>query len=241
LISPLTLLRSVPLFAIPSVAMAIVLYWSIPVVDRAGVPLLWNVLVQSGILLAALGAFAVTMATRQRWPGTSARERLKLAPCRLTDLAIGLLVGGIGLWSYLQLQFTVPWLMQRLPFGPPSWTGRFVGDGTFLDTPLAGAWWVLAVYAVFYLCNVVGEELWWRGYILPRQRAAMGSWAWVANGLLWACFHVFFAWDVVTLIPMGLLIALTTQWRGSTWVAIIAHGVLNLLPWFTLVPAVMIR
>lgn len=110
MISPLTLWRSVPLFAIPSVAMAIVLYWSIPVADRARVPLLWNVLLQSGILLAALGAFAVTEATRQRWPGTSARERLRLAPCRRTDLAIGLLVGGIGLWSYLQLQFTVPWL-----------------------------------------------------------------------------------------------------------------------------------
>ena len=44
-----------------------------------------------------------------------------------------------------------------------------------MGIPLGGAWWVLFYYAtVILLFNIGGEELWWRGYVLPRQELAFG-------------------------------------------------------------------
>src|SRR6266852_7471582 len=49
------------------------------------------------------------------------------------------------------------------------------GPKDFMGIPLHGAWWILVYYAVLILvCNIGGEELWWRGYVLPRQELAFG-------------------------------------------------------------------
>lgn len=56
---------------------------------------------------------------------------------------------------------------------------------------IAGHWWILTYYIFILLCfNIAGEELWWRGYILPRQEAASGKIASLMHGLLWAAFHL---------------------------------------------------
>jgi len=39
--------------------------------------------------------------------------------------------------------------------------------------------------------NIVGEEFWWRGYILPRQELQHERFTWVVHGILWAFFHAF--------------------------------------------------
>jgi hypothetical protein len=45
-----------------------------------------------------------------------------------------------------------------------------------MGIPLQRAWWILVYYAVVMLvCNIGGEELWWRGYVLPRQELAFGK------------------------------------------------------------------
>jgi membrane protease YdiL (CAAX protease family) len=46
----------------------------------------------------------------------------------------------------------------------------------------------------------VGEELWWRGYVLPRQELAFGRATWVIHGILWSVIHLFMQptlWDTV--------------------------------------------
>ena len=49
--------------------------------------------------------------------------------------------------------------------------------------------------------NIVGEELWWRGYIFPRQEKQHGRFTWVLHGLLWTLFHAFKWWDLIGLVP----------------------------------------
>ncbi len=61
-----------------------------------------------------------------------------------------------------------------------------------MDVPLHGAWWIPVYYAVVMIvCNIGGEELWWRGYVLPRQELAFGRAAWVVHGICWSAFHLF--------------------------------------------------
>ena len=38
--------------------------------------------------------------------------------------------------------------------------------------------------------TVLGEELLFRGLLLPRMRAAFGRWDWLVNGVLFGVYHL---------------------------------------------------
>jgi membrane protease YdiL (CAAX protease family) len=236
---PLSLLGSIPLFAIPSLVMAAVVYGTTPYLDRQGYPLIWVFTGQVCAVLGGLGLLAIWAARRDRTPGESLARRLRLAPLRWSDVGLGLVIGIAGLGGYLAFGFTGDLVMKTLNLSQPAWLARFYAHGRFLDVPVAGALWLLPTYAVIYLCNVVGEELWWRGYILPKQALGMGGFAWLAQAVLWCAFHAFFPWDVLVLLPIALLISLVAQWRRSTWIGLVGHGVLNLPPFLLLAHAVL--
>jgi membrane protease YdiL (CAAX protease family) len=90
-----------------------------------------------------------------------------------------------------------------------------------------GRWDIAIVYLVLFFFNVTGEELWWRGYILPRQELAFGRKTWLIHGVLWACFHVFKWWDILPLLPMCLLTSYCAQRTRSTWGGLIGHALSN--------------
>ena len=79
--------------------------------------------------------------------------------------------------------------------------------GEFLDSAaghsiLAGAWgWFGLMAAMFVLNTVLGEELLFRGYLLPRMNGVFGRRDWLANGVLFAVYHLHVPW----VIPAGLL------------------------------------
>jgi membrane protease YdiL (CAAX protease family) len=220
---------SIPYFAIPSAAMAAAIYGSVPLLDRAGVPLAINVIAHFVLILGGLGVLALVLGARDDQQKLS--RRMWLTAPHWTDIVLGILIGSFGLWLYNQLQVTDAWISNATSIKPPAWLDHLFANGKFLDLPMRGNWWLLVLFLVFYLCNVVGEELWWRSYILPRQVLGIGRFAWLANGTLWVCFHLFFAWDMLALLPIALLIALAVQWRRSAWIGIVAHGCLNSVTW----------
>ena len=109
------------------------------------------------------------------------------------------------------------------------------GPKDFMGVPLPGAWWVLIYYAVvILLCNIGGEELWWRGYVLPRQELAFGRAAWVVHGIAWSLFHLFMQptlWDTVRMAVSGVALSFVAQRTKSTWPGIVGHSFGN-LPFF---------
>ena len=44
--------------------------------------------------------------------------------------------------------------------------------------------------------TVLGEELLFRGLLLPRMNGAFGRWDWVANGVLFAAYHLHVPWTI---------------------------------------------
>jgi membrane protease YdiL (CAAX protease family) len=54
---------------------------------------------------------------------------------------------------------------------------------------------------MFVFNTVLGEELLFRGYLLPRMNGVFGRRDWVANGVLFAVYHL----HVPCVIPAGLL------------------------------------
>jgi len=76
------------------------------------------------------------------------------------------------------------------------------GPKEFMGIPLHGAWWILVYYAVVILvCNIGGEELWWRGYVLPRQELAFGRATWVIHGTTCICHCYIFECKRAPVIP----------------------------------------
>jgi hypothetical protein len=63
----------------------------------------------------------------------------------------------------------------------------------------AGAWGWYALLVVLAVFNtVLGEELLFLGLLLPRMRGAFGKYDWVANGVLFATYHLHQPWDIPT-------------------------------------------
>jgi uncharacterized protein len=90
---------------------------------------------------------------------------------------------------------------------------------------LSGAWGWYALLLVSFLFNTaLGEELLFRGFLLPRMNGAFGRGDWVANGLLFTGYHLHVPWGMpATLIDMFVLAYPTKRYR-SAWIGIAVHS-----------------
>jgi membrane protease YdiL (CAAX protease family) len=226
-VKPLTLAGATVLFAIPSIALAAVLYITIPLAVRAGIPLWVAVTTQFILVMGGLAAMAWYGARHDRESGQRITERLRLVKPSRRDVIVGVALGVFMLGTFSVLEFTRAWLRNIVPWGPPAWFAQFMTRTHFQGIPLTGNWWPVLIYFAQYAFNVFGEELWWRGYILPRQEMSLGTRAWLANALLWDFFHWFFYWNLIPLLPSCLALAWATQRSRNTWTAILGHGILN--------------
>jgi membrane protease YdiL (CAAX protease family) len=90
---------------------------------------------------------------------------------------------------------------------------------------LKGAWWLVGVAVVSCLFNyVLGEELLFRGVLLPRMRGVFGSWDWAANSVLFAVYHLHRPTQILGFILGGLAWTLPARRFQSIWFSIILHG-----------------
>ena len=83
----------------------------------------------------------------------------------------------------------------------------------------------LGVFVLFM--NIISEELWWRGYVLPRQEKQHGRYTWAIHGVLWAFFHSFKWWAVPFMLITTWIIPLIAQRTENTTPGIINHLVIN--------------
>jgi membrane protease YdiL (CAAX protease family) len=85
----------------------------------------------------------------------------------------------------------------------------------------------LPLMALVLFMNVISEELWWRGYILPRQEKQHGRYTWAIHGVLWAFFHAFKWWAVPFMLFTTWIIPFITQRNENTTPGIIIHLIIN--------------
>ncbi len=97
----------------------------------------------------------------------------------------------------------------------------------FRNMPLQpGQRWLLIAWLPFFFFNIMGEELYWRGYLLPRQRGQSGRLAWLIQGLSWATWHLPMGIDlIVAALPIFFVLPAIAQARRNTTIAIVIHAV----------------
>jgi membrane protease YdiL (CAAX protease family) len=103
--------------------------------------------------------------------------------------------------------------------------------GKFLDshaghTFMSGNWgWFCLILVMFVFNTLLGEELLFRGVLLPRMKGAFGRGDWAANGVLFAGYHVAFPWMMpATLLIDTFAIAYPSRRYQSAWIGIIVHS-----------------
>jgi membrane protease YdiL (CAAX protease family) len=118
--------------------------------------------------------------------------------------------------------------LQLIPFGLHGPSDHDFGkllDSTAGRDLLSGNWGLFALIVVLFLFNtVLGEELLFRGLLLPRMRSAFGRADWVANGVLMGLYHVHQPWSIPSSMLAGGLFAYSTRRFRSAWMGIIVHS-----------------
>ena len=118
-------------------------------------------------------------------------------------------------------------LLQFLP-SPPVPAARDLGALLGSDAGQAffrGNWpWFALVVVLAVFNTVLGEELLFRGFLLPRMREAFASRDWVANGALFALYHVHQPWSMPSALCDTLLLAWPTRRWRSAWFGIAVHS-----------------
>jgi membrane protease YdiL (CAAX protease family) len=156
-----------------------------------------------------------------RW--SRVRDALWLRPPR--DPRTGRVGGRVWWWV---LPFLVLFgLEQVLPgiTGPVSRDfGEFLGSDRGQEF-FQGAWGWFAVEVVLVVFNtVLGEELLFRGLLLPRMRGVFGRGDFVANGVLFAVYHLHIPWVIPTALVDILALAYPSRRFQSAWMGIIVHS-----------------
>lgn len=100
----------------------------------------------------------------------------------------------------------------------------FLGSHTG-QTFLHGNWvWFAFLVTGFVFNTVLGEELLFRGFLLPRMQGVFGKWDWAANGVLFALYHLHVPW-VIPQTFVDAIVPYASKRCNSALVGIAAHSV----------------
>lgn len=194
-----------------------IVYWLLIIVG-----LIWQFVVSLIILRRELGSLRWELVRKRIWLNlpkgpTTGKANAKLfwwlVPCLLFSAVASLLIA-----PYIDAP--VAWLLSSL--GVPAQPDV----SQLVDPQFKGQWWLLAVAIVSAIFNYfLGEELLFRGVLLPKMKGVFGKWDWLANALLFGFYHLHKPWT----LPSIILGSLATTWPArrfqSNWLAVIVHGV----------------
>jgi uncharacterized protein len=129
-----------------------------------------------------------------------------------------------------------------LPFlaEPQGYSSEAIFESQEILDRLVGAWWFFVLFVIFALFNsILGEELLFRGVLLPRMEGVFGRASWVATGVLFGLYHVHQPWGIPNSILTGLLYTFPVYRYRSTWMSIILHSAQNVFTAFLVLGVVL--
>ncbi|NDJ36844.1 MAG: CPBP family intramembrane metalloprotease [Chloroflexi bacterium] len=235
--TPLPLLKSLPLFILPGLLMIAGVHGLMPALHRSGVSAANSYLIAYAVPLSLIlmGAVAAYGFTGQPWQWAAFRDRYRLGPLTGRDwlwILAALVAEAIAALSF-------GWLEGRvletgiIPYPPVAQLSE-----TALEELVRGGAPAIAAMAGVLLISVAAEELWYRGYIFPRQAKAYSGLALIAVQWLpwWFFGHMFKWWGLLTILPTTLITVLLFYKTGKTTVPLVMHYIGNA---FSMTPIVL--
>ena len=215
-IKPMPFWQSLVFFGVPALAAALGQYVLYPFFTSLGLSYenayhYQMLVVFIFLLIAAIMAY-IFEGNPLEWSSIKHRFRLH----GLDRVGLKWTFGGIVTQAALSVVSTIFAIrvFDFLNFTPPD---IFPPD-SFVNMPLM-------MFVLFM--NVISEELWWRGIILPRQELQHGRITWAIHGVLWACFHAFKWWAVPFMLFTTWIVPFISQRFKNTTPGFIIHFVIN--------------
>ena len=185
------------------------------------VGMIWQFVVSLVILRRELGGL--------HWPAVKERIWLNLPRDQRTGKARKILflwavpaIAANVLGGFLATRLDTAWTDLLPALSEPSYV-RIEG---LVDPQFQGQWWILGLTLTSLLFNyLLGEELLFRGVLLPRMAGVFGRWDWVANTVLFGLYHVHKIWFWPSMIASSFGYAWAAKRFRSLWMSVIVHGI----------------
>jgi uncharacterized protein len=190
-------------------------HWMLMVVG-----MMWQFVVSLAVLRHELGGLHWLTLKRRIWlnlprdPKTGKPRKILFLWAVPAFLANGL---GVYLATRLDMAWTnwLPGLDE-----PPYAKAQVLADPQF-----EGQWWILGVALTSMIFNyILGEELLFRGVLLPKMAGVFGRWDWIANTVLFGLYHVHKIWAWPSMIASSFGTAWAARRYRSFWMGVIVHG-----------------
>ncbi len=247
-VEPLGFRKSLFIFWIPALGM-IISYWIlIPFLISLGISFFESYLVGHIVPLSILFVFGIYGIKRdtETFALATFKERSRFNNFKSKDILIAAVILILMmLTSEIMRQVELILITNKIipiPMTIPSFNDPRIQLTASQLNPLAGGirgnYAILLLYFIMLFFNIAGEEILWRGYVLPRQEKAFGKKVWLIHGLLWCSFHAFIYWDLLRLLPVCLIISYVAYRQKRNWAVFIAHYVFNGLGFIIIVGAV---
>ena len=222
----------------PGVAALVAYVGLIPVAAALGLPSV-AALAGAGLVVVPavqLGILGTHRRKRPSEPAVALRARLSL-PRMLGWALLEVLLAALAFAATAPLIR----LIQERVFGwwPQHWTIRLGTDGQYGDRALLITAALLLVGTV--LVAPVVEELYFRGFLLPRMPQRLGRWRTPAHVALFAGYHLWSPWLVPTRILAILPLAYIALRTRDVRIGMVAHVVLNAADLMALLVFIRIR
>ncbi len=235
-IEPIGLFKSLSVYVIFSMALYFSAYGYLPyLINKLDVnPILsWHISGGVVFIMLFISAIAAYNGEVKSGLNQSILERLRLRKLTTTDLKWA----GTGLIVLFITSGIVFYLEKKLFPG-------FSTNPAFMEMPAikSSEWWLLISWAVMFFFNIAGEEIFWRGYLFPKQVKSFGKYAWILNSAGWLLFHIAFGWQMMLmLLPTVIIIPYIMQKRDNTTIGIVLHGTFNGLTYLAITLGGMIN
>jgi uncharacterized protein len=224
---------SILLHLLPGAALTLFIVAAAPVVRSAGFPTVFALFAGIGLVIVPI-ELGILFAHAKRTTGrfslrSTIAYRERLPTRRLVALTIALFAWFTA-WLALATAVLDEWIAERFFAWVPDAILQFsMVDQAGESAPTYAI--IVLVVVAFVFNGVVGpvtEELYFRGFLLPRIDR-YGRWAPVLNTVLFSLYHFWTPWQNLTRI-IGFLPLSWLAWRKrSTQVAMAAHVTINLV------------
>ena len=199
--------------------------WS-PAIIEAGFPGITALLAAELFILAPLVLFHLGYAGYKINGSLSMRGVILYAEPLSAKKFILWTLGGIGaiLIIYLPL-YPVGLALRQSVF---DWLPEWYFNPTFgTDDLQLVANVFLAGILIDGIIGPVLEELFFRGYLLPRMKR-FGKWAWVINGACFGLYHFWQPHNLIAIVAVGLILSFIVWKTRNVWLGIVIHCFINI-------------
>ena len=238
-IRPLTPLQILLASFLPGLVGVVGFHVVLPKLVNGGVPPLIAWPAVASVMLFLFSFVAIYLLIREaKVLDISLRQRMCLQKVSLKKWGIITIIVVFAIVLMSGIQSQIPALLQAIHYTIPEYMPFFLrGIDPTVETDMsvispgleiAGAYGLLPLISITLLLNIFVEEFYFRAWMLPRL-SHYGRMAWVINGVMFACYHLFQLWLFPIILVGSLLFAYIVYYSKSVYPALVFHFILNFL------------